>query len=420
MSSISNQRASGLPDGSAPDRAAADDAGRFPVVRSCLVYVANFSAAGLNQPYLPVWLSSRGLGDSEIALVISAPMFLRLVLTPLFGSIADRTGNYRTFVNVMAPIALVFALCMSFAQGFWQIFGLAALTMVVWHSIGPVVDASVMRLIRRGIAGNYGRVRLWGSASFAAATVIGGFILGWGGPNAVFAAFVCALALLTVTSFFMPGINPVSPHARRKGFNVLKRPLLLVVFLSAALVFASQATFNTFGTVHMRELGYPDGAIGMLWALATSSEVAMFWAGPIIAGVLGPIGLLVLASVAAIIRWSLMSLDPGIGFTAVLQLLHAATFSGTYLGLMGFVQAAVEDEVGARAQTTFATMLGLVTATATMANGPLYRELGAGAYAAAAVLPVISLVLLLVFRNRLLAAISQGTPGAADSPARKP
>ena len=78
----------------------------------------------------------------------------------------------------MAPIALVFALCMSFTQVVGEIFGLAALTMVVWHSIGPVVDASVMRLIRRGIAGNcVGRVRLWGSASFAAATVMGGFIL---------------------------------------------------------------------------------------------------------------------------------------------------------------------------------------------------------------------------------------------------
>jgi hypothetical protein len=89
--------------------------------------------------------------------------------------------------------------------------------------------------------------------------------------------------------------------------------------------------------------------------------------------------------------------------------LHAATFSCPYLGLMRFVQATVEEGVGARAQSAFVTVLGLLTAAATLAMGPLYRNLGAGAYQVAALLPMASLLLLLLFRARLRAAVDFGT-----------
>jgi MFS transporter, PPP family, 3-phenylpropionic acid transporter len=177
MQRIPHPRAS---DSNGSRDGAASKIGRFPVFRSCLVYVASFSAAGLNQPYLPVWLTSRGLSESEIALVISTPMVLRLIVTPLFGTLADRAGSHRTVICIMAATAFLLAFALSLAHGFWPILVVATAMLLVWQSIGPIVDASVLQLIRRGIANDFGRIRLWGSASFAAASVLGGFALGWG------------------------------------------------------------------------------------------------------------------------------------------------------------------------------------------------------------------------------------------------
>src|SRR4029079_9292771 len=117
-------------------------------------------------------------------------------------------------------------------------------------------------------------LRLWGSASFAAATAIGGFILGAGGADGVSLALIAANACVLAMSFAMPVVPPVKTGKKRTDLHLHRRPLLLLVFFCTALVLASQTMFNVFGTVHMRELGFPPLAIGLLWTLATSSEIA--------------------------------------------------------------------------------------------------------------------------------------------------
>ena len=306
---------------------------------------------------------------------------------------------------MLAPIVFLLALALSQARGFWMVFIVSATMMVLSQSIPPIVDASVLTLIRQGIARDFGRIRLWGSVSFAVASIVGGFVLASSGPDAVFGAFLASTACLVAALFLLPPTSSGSRGESNASLRLLQRPTLLVVFLAAALVLASHSTFNSFGSIHLRAAGYPNWSIGLLWALATSAEVAMFWAGPFLARLFGPYGTLLLAASAAVCRWSLMSLEPGIVLTALLQLLHAATFSGSYLGLMQFVRADVDDRVGATAQSAFVTLLGVISALTTLAMGPLYRHTGGGAYQVAALLPLLAVGLLLTFRKPLRAVM---------------
>jgi PPP family 3-phenylpropionic acid transporter len=402
---MSSEPASQISDRRAAEPAAIENEAGLPVLRACLVYVASFSGAGLNQAYLPAWLLERGLGPSDIALALGAPMLMRLVAAPIFGRLADGS-NIRAVVRIMAITALALACSLSTKRASVAILIFAPAMLLASQSINPLVDASVASLIRRGVARDFGRIRLWGSASFAAMTVTGGFVMGWGGPDAVFQTYILTLVMLVAASLLMPSAAPISPRSERGKLALLRRPLLLVVFVVAALILASHTILNSFGTVYWRALGYPADAIGLLWGLATCAEILMFWIGAAIGRRLGPFGLLVLAAGGATARWSLMGLHPGILATAALQLLHATTFSATWLGLMGFVQSMVEDEVGARAQSAFATVLGLVTAAMTFAAGPLYERLGASAFEAATLLPLIALALLL-FHHKELRSLSR-------------
>jgi PPP family 3-phenylpropionic acid transporter len=381
---------------------ASGGSGAYPVLRSCLIYIASFSVAGLNQPYLPAWLLEHGLDAGDVALALGAPMLLRPVVAPLIGQLADRY-TIRVLARILAITALALACLLSVMHARIAILALAPAMLLAWQSISPLIDASVVSLIRRGIARDFGRIRLWGSASFGAMAVAGGFAMGRGGSDAVFLAFMLAMAALAAASFLMPSAASVAPRPERGKLALFDRPLLLVVFLVAALVLASHTILNSFGTVYWRALGYPADAIGFLWALGTCAEILMFWIGAAIGRRLGPFGLLVLAAAGAAARWSLMALHPDIILTAMLQLLHAATFSATWLGLMGFVQTMVEDEVGARAQGAFATVLGLSTAAMTFAAGPLYASLGAGAFETATALPAVALLLLFIHRKQLRA-----------------
>ena len=376
------------------------------VMRTCLVYATVFAWSGLNQPYFPIWLAEHGITEPQIAIILSLPLFMRLLITPVLGRIADASPDRTRLVRIMTVAGFAMSLVLWRATGFWPILICYVLMMIPLQNVSPVFDASALDLVRRGIVRDFGRMRLFGSAGYAVAGLAGGYILGFGGPSSVFIAFITAVFCLMLASFSLPA-TPVTvrPEAREEK-GMLKRPAVLAMTLASALVLASQTTFNSFGSLHLRGLGVPDHLIGLFWAIATSSEILMFWAGPVLSRYLGPVGVVVLAASGAVVRWSLMSTDPGIGLTILLQMLHAATFSCAHMGLMSFFAVAVSSHRGASSQAGFVTINSVLTGLVTLAMGPIYKNVGAGAYLAAAALPAMALIVLFVFRKAIAAELA--------------
>src|SRR5687768_8464338 len=62
-------------------------------LRLSLFYAAYFLTLGIQLPFWPVWLESRGLGPGEIGVVLSAALWVRIVTIPAAGVLADRTGS---------------------------------------------------------------------------------------------------------------------------------------------------------------------------------------------------------------------------------------------------------------------------------------------------------------------------------------
>ena len=67
-----------------------------------LFFGALFLAYGVIVPYFPVWLDARGLDPLQISTVTAAPLFIRLLVTPAIGLLADRLGNYRLVIVTLA------------------------------------------------------------------------------------------------------------------------------------------------------------------------------------------------------------------------------------------------------------------------------------------------------------------------------
>lgn len=352
-------------------------------------------------PFFPVWLTARALSETDIAWVMSAPLVFRFMVTPAIGRIADGMSDRRWLMAGLTALTLAGAIGLTQQSRFWPILLISTVMLLMYQAIGPLCDATVVSMVRRGIARDYGRLRLWGSVSFGIFAVVAGLLMGWSGPDMVLIGYIGGLVALLFCTAVLPSGAPRMPQIRRERFNLVKRPVLAAVFAAASLIFASQAMLVSFGSVRMLALGFPDWAVGMLWTVAVIAEIVMFWLGPPALQHLGPWWLLVIAALVSFGRWCGMAFDPSIAATGLLQLLHAATFSCTYLGLMALVQRLVEDEAGARAQSAFVTMSGLTMAAATLATGPLYQTLGRGAYFAVAVLPVLALVILLMLQPKL-------------------
>ena len=72
--------------------------------RVSLFYGAIFLLIGFHLPYFPVWLAWRGLSPGEIAIVLSAPLAVRIVITPVISFAADRAGDWRLIWSVWVEI----------------------------------------------------------------------------------------------------------------------------------------------------------------------------------------------------------------------------------------------------------------------------------------------------------------------------
>lgn len=365
------------------------------------LYAALFLVVGCYLPYLPVWLHWRKLDADEIAVLLAAPLFTRILFTPVISFAADRLGGRRTILIALAWGSLLSFLLLWAASGFWQMLLASVVLAVNWTTIMPLIETVAVTGIRTG-ALDYGRVRLWGSLSFIVASLGSGLIIGKIGPEVVLPLLVAPTALMVLGAHLLPrelgGRRSSAPSVLRglkfaDAFGLVRAPLFLLFLLAASLIQASHALYYSFGSLNWRAQDIPDGAIGMLWSVGVVAEVALFAVSGRVIAYCGTARLLMLAGLAATLRWGVMAIDPPLWATALLQTLHAMSFGAAHLAAIHFLTHAVPEDRAATAQGVYAAIVaGLVLGTVTVASGPLYRTFAGGAYGAMAVLALIGAV----------------------------
>jgi PPP family 3-phenylpropionic acid transporter len=374
-------------------------------LRMWLFFAGYFVFGGVAIPFFPVWLDSRGMSDVEIAAIIAVPGFLRVFLTPFAGIFADRAPNRRfAAICFTLPAAAIFLLAWP-ADGFWPLMIVVALSFTTWGLALPVGEALALTGMRRfGL--DYGRMRIGGSVSFILVNLGAGAVIAVLHDDAIFWMMFVALAISAVVAFGLPVTPPAVRALDDRGrptrpplLPVLREPAFLILILVGGLIQSSHAMLYGFGSLFWHAQGFGGVAIGAFWAIGVACEIVFFiYAAPLMRR-LGPFGFLVLGGSAAIVRWLAFPLEPGLVGYLALQGLHALSFGAVYLGNQHMIARTVPEELTASAQGVLAMVLGLFTALATLASGPLYETFGGDAFAVMAVLPALALVILAVARG---------------------
>ncbi len=354
------------------------------------LYAALFVVVGCYLPYMPVWLHWRGLGEDEIAVLLAAPLFARILFTPVISFATDWSGARRAVLIALAWGTLLSFLLLWASGGFWQMLLATLLLAFNWTTIMPLIEAVAVSGVRS--AGlDYGRVRLWGSGSFILASFGAGLVIGQFGASSVMPMLVGATVLMIAGVHLLPREvasrpSPATPALRRisiaDAVKLAHSHSFLLFLLAASTIQASHALYYTFGTLHWRAQGFADGTIGALWALGVVAEIGLFAVSGSILARWGAPRMLMAAGAAAALRWGLMAFDPPLWATAMLQCLHAMSFGAAHLAAISFLSQAVPENHGATAQGVYAAVVaGLVLGLATIACGPLYQSLAGEAYA---------------------------------------
>jgi PPP family 3-phenylpropionic acid transporter len=118
-------------------------------VRLALFYGAYFAAVGIHLPFWPVWLQARGLTSTEIGYVLAAAFWPRIVTSLLIPSLADRGGERRRPMILLAAVTLVGLGLFGLARDFPALLALSLITGATWAAILPLGEALVLRTARR-------------------------------------------------------------------------------------------------------------------------------------------------------------------------------------------------------------------------------------------------------------------------------
>ena len=353
-------------------------------------YVALFLTLGVQLPFLPVWLTAKGLDAGSIGIVLAIPAVIRIIAIPVATRMADRRDAVRGVIILAAAGATAGFGALAFAQGAAAIMLLYALASAAYAPVMMLADTYALRgLAPRGRA--YGPVRVWGSAAFIVASFGAGALLDLMAPVDLIWLMVAAMAIATAAAFALAplGMEPAGGLPNRaSAAHLLRNPAFLLAIAAASLVQASHAVYYGFSTIDWQASGYDGGVIGALWALGVIAEIALFALSVRLPSTITPLALMLVGAAGAAVRWSVMTTAPSVILLPALQCLHAFSFGTTHLGALAFVSRMAPPGAAATAQGYFAVALGATMAVATALAGVLYGRFGSGAYAAMAVLAV--------------------------------
>jgi MFS transporter, PPP family, 3-phenylpropionic acid transporter len=368
--------------------------------RVSILFAAISVLIGINLPYFPIWLDWVGLSTREIAIVTAVPLVVRVAVTPIIGFAADRAGDHRRFLIGLSWAGLAALVALAQSRGFWLIFACALLFAVAWAAVNPLTETVAMSGVRA--AGlDYGRMRLWGSVSFIAATLAGGWIVERQGAASAIWLVIGGAVLTTLAAHALArpiGLGRLkaatSPPrlSPRDALGLLRSRGFLLFLLAVGATQAAHAMFYTFGTLHWRELGLSTGWAGTLWAISIVCEVGLFAFSRVVFKRIGARQLILMGAAAALLRWTAMGFDPPLVMLVPLQILHALTFGATHLGAMHFIAETVPEAQAGTAQSLYASVTGgIAMGSATLVSGPLYAAFAGRGYWAMALIAAIAL-----------------------------
>ena len=375
---------------------------KYPL-RMSLFYAGFFFPFGIYVPFFGVWLKSLAFSPAQIGLVLTIPMIARVIFTPVMAAISDKIGDRRLALRIYcSAYGFSFALIMLNDSLIW-----IAIVMAVSHiaqsAIIPVGDSLALAGTRRyGL--DYGRMRSSGTLAFMAANLAGGLFMQYFGANKVIWLLVLGNMLHILFSISLP-IDPrrIDKMSLAKGTRLDWQQLkqfgqisFWVILIAASLIQASHSMLYSFSAIYWTNIGVSANMTGLLWSMASISEILLFRYSKRISARLDWKALLQIAALIAIVRWATFPLElPTYGYL-LLQVLHAGSFGCAHLGTMFFINEIVDDELSGTAQGLYTMLTGLLSAMATTASGFLYAELEGAAFFSMCIVGAMALMLLLI------------------------
>jgi PPP family 3-phenylpropionic acid transporter len=341
---------------------------------------------GVSSPFTSLFFAARGMSTGQIAILMSLAQLARIAAPYGWGHLGDRLGARALVLRYSALALFVSYIGILLGNSFFSFFVAASLVHLFASAQRPLSEALLVSELRGDMA-RYGRLRLWGPLGFTALALGSGALLDAVGMLMMPWIPLTLLAGVALVSLTLgepaPGPAPVKPAAIAA---LLRVPALQVFFGSAFLMLMAHAALQVFLSLYLASLGYSKTQIGMLWAIGTLSEVAMYFFVGHLLRKLGMQGLLLATHAVAVLRFLLIAFGAhSLPLLVVAQLLQSVSVAAHQTSAIGTLQRWFSGPLQARGQALLISVsYGLGGACGALGLGWIYGAAGARAMLATA------------------------------------
>ena len=280
-------------------------------------------------PYLALMIRDLGYSTMQVGILLGIFEAAGIAGPLAFGHWADRTGKYRLLlvVSCVVPVLTAFPLVL-------LIHPLASAVLLALMAFSFKANTSLLdaaTTIQIGAEGNYGKIRVWGSIGFVLVTLFLQWTPFLKPASALYIAFWIALVAAgsIIPVMIVPlGVHKIKSTAEKSAKEHQEKIISLYFIVGFILIFFSRfsmSAFYTYFPLYLTE-EVKWNAVGLMFAVATSTEIPCILFSRIIIRRFGSLPLLVLAALGVCVRLLLWAVFPQKGVIAAAQLLHSLCF----------------------------------------------------------------------------------------------
>lgn len=336
-----------------------------------------FSLFAIFLSFLPVYLSSLGLPETEIGLMIGTGGFIGLFSQPFWGVVSDRRKSITKILLLTLAVSTVLGFALFRAVSPWALVPLVGLMYFFFMPTDSLVESlNFQSALRRKV--NYGSIKMFGALGYATASFAIGYLTDWTGPSGfawVFLGYGVATWLIGFAQEDVEASAKPLKLAELKAFLGQKSTIsfLLLIFLLAL----PHRTNDTYIGIYIREMGGSFSIVGTTWFVMTMVEFLCFAVVHRFLKRGNELKLIAWAGVFYVLRFGLTALADQAGMIVLLQLLQGVTFVFFYTAAMQHLYAIVPEAWRATGQTILALVFfGVSGIVASFAGGLIFDHWG--------------------------------------------
>jgi MFS family permease len=364
--------------------------------RARCLYLFAYATVGAVAPFLSTFLvESLAMTPSALGLVGAVTPVMTTACTPLWGALADRTGEHgfimvaNHIVSVLVRLVLVVlaAFFNMHPQRTWVAIAAVAIAASLMSSVYSIMDDLCFRSMRSVVEedpGSWARLRMFGSVGFGLGALLTGQLadrsrFGYGVAFLVSVCMACPAAILMIgfgagperrcgrpskvlASFTADTIdtsNLTRGHPLGASLSLCwrnQRALIKSLWCVVVLCGANFASLEVFLFPLLRSRGLQGHTLGLIRATNGISSVPFFfWSGRLIS-CLGVVGTFSLATAAYALRLAFHAIvvEAHIATTLTMEVLYGVSGGGFWAAATVFARALAPEGASS-------TMMGVLT-----------------------------------------------------------